>query len=1714
VTPVGELAIRETDLSIPGRGMDLKIERMWGLPTCWQNNAPYGFESSPMDLGKGWFMNFPWISNLLHTWDGRSYTIKWSSNVFENHDGEYFRLVKESNGTYTLYYPSGMVLYFDSSGKLTTIKDANDNVITFAYGAWPVTNPCLYPGPAPDPPYPLSGDWYVANITDTVGRVVRFLYSSNHMLMGLSYCGMTVDYSYNQGLLVSVKDVQGRHSYYEYYCAYGAWLPYKVQNPEGQFKTYKWIRIACNYSDNAFYKFKISEESLYDFDSKLVSQTVSTYCGNFSCTDSSIQVLKDEYGNAKTKSVCTLDSKGRVLSSTLLDMTNAQSTLCSESLSATKDEAKFSGGGYWNGTEFVAHYIFGRIWGIDYYGPHELDNFEVEDGDVEVGNFTHYPGQSGYQYYTTSVSPDKSTITVTTFWTNWTIPQIEKTVYAYNSNSEVIKADKYVGDTSTVSYSTYSRYDDWGNLVYSKDAMGYETFFSYANTETSGVFVDNDGRAKPLFSNLFYGNAVPSNIHSALIGSAKLQDNGTAVESYSKYDSKGNLIESRTVFGQKTAFAQFSGTFEEPSATSFSINLAGVNMQGNATLEISGQPKINQIPKTEAYSKTGNGFDGTGYWENHLHNGKKYFMAYYLFGRAPDFEEGYAEVGPFQHYPGTAGYTGYSVSRNGAKTNVTVTTNYNVPTDYYPVMVSYRFNTQLWEAITQNLYSSVKVHPISASELTAGMNTLYFSESSGNLTKFSWKLCVPIYAPPREDIMTQNAYDSYGNVVSSTDAEGLVTLFEYGSEYGHAYCTRTTVDPNGFNITSSGNYYFDRGLVASITNPEGYATYFEYDNLGRMIRTVNPDGTQLVTVYDDENRTVTSYNELGNFGKTYYNCFGKTIKGEVYLTANEVYAVQTLTYENGALAAMTVFHAPEVVNPASYRYEYDIKGRVVKSILPDGTFTRIEYDDINKTVTVFDANGHKTESKTDRDGNILWVREYYNESAYYLTQYEYDALGHLIEMIDANGQVTTYEYNSIFGSTKTVYPDSTLAQRSFNKIGQTLWAADRDSDNTTYTYDALNRLIQTTRSDLTTVDYMYDNCSRLISASQGNYSYSCKHDSRGRVIWESNTVADPTDIYDVLFDYDAAGRLAKMIYPDGLEVSYEYDNLNRITRLYSGNYTFASFDYNVDNMPNSVSYGNGLNTRYTYDSSLQLAQMLTTDPNQDNLTMLSLDYTYDNIGNILQITDERLTPGGLGICSTETYQYDWLNRLVSANIAGESYTYSYDAVGNRLAETKNGVTTTYQYDSCNRLVSCQNGLSNMTFTYDHTGNLIARIVDNETWQYVYDKGDRLVEVAKEQTLGSYSYDTNGRRICQLEGPTKTITVYSGTNPIWEKISESAVQSMHDYIYGPGGRVAALTSNGVMYYHNDHLSSTRLVTDTSANVLTTMSYGPFGERAEVYGIEDKLGFNGKEEDSQTGLYYYCGRYYDPTIGRFIQEDSVTGAFYNPQSLNKYVYCRNNPLRFIDPTGHMDKTGYYNPETYYDPIIQACMDILDCAIVNADYEASGSENNKLEKERIEKLVELRETKAVLEQYASLMGGLNTIQVGPAMDMTQLICQHGRGTDFAFLGVGMFLDMPGNFAFLIGVDIHVLEEHPNLCITGIMEVAATGGLTLLWRNLGPGRIPIFGGFINAGIGDHDYEVIHYAWEGLTDLVESFVTYFETNWNEIFAFTPFYDTNNFYRC
>jgi RHS repeat-associated protein len=172
------------------------------------------------------------------------------------------------------------------------------------------------------------------------------------------------------------------------------------------------------------------------------------------------------------------------------------------------------------------------------------------------------------------------------------------------------------------------------------------------------------------------------------------------------------------------------------------------------------------------------------------------------------------------------------------------------------------------------------------------------------------------------------------------------------------------------------------------------------------------------------------------------------------------------------------------------------------------------------------------------------------------------------------------------------------------------------------------------------------------------------------------------------------------------------------------------------------------------------------------------------------------------------------------------------------------------------------------------------------------------------TLEEYVYDGDGKRIQVTQDSNPTTYIYSRLTVLYEENTTGTAT----YIFGPTGTLVKRTTVNqeptTYYYHTDYPGSTRLVTDSTKNTISAVTYHPFGEPSTAEGQEHYL-YTGKQKDA-TGLYYYGARFYDPGVGRFLTRDTKG-------KINRYSYCLNNPLKNIDPDG-CESTNWIDGEPW--------------------------------------------------------------------------------------------------------------------------------------------------------------------------------------------------------
>jgi RHS repeat-associated protein len=560
---------------------------------------------------------------------------------------------------------------------------------------------------------------------------------------------------------------------------------------------------------------------------------------------------------------------------------------------------------------------------------------------------------------------------------------------------------------------------------------------------------------------------------------------------------------------------------------------------------------------------------------------------------------------------------------------------------------------------------------------------------------------------------------------------------------------------------------------------------------------------------------------------------------------------------------------------------------------------------------VTDQAGKPRRSLTDALGRLTRVDEPNKDtgvlgdvtSPVQPTSYIYEALDDL-KTVTQGGQTRSFSYDSLKRLTSATNPDSgTVNYTSYDGNGNLLSKTDARGMTTNYVYDALNRLTNKTYqndpSGTPAVSYTYDATS--VSNSKGrltqvgstvsttNYT---GYDAMGRVTASSQSTNGQT--YTFAYGYNLAGGMTSETYPSGRVVNTNYDGagrVNGVTGTGSRNYA-TSILYAPQGGMTSLALGNMLTESTAYNNRLQPTSISVG-------TLVSFGYIYGTSNNNGNVQSQTITAPGLSL--TQTYGYDWLNRLTGMNeTSGWSETFSYDPYGNRTGGSSSSSYMPLQVPTINAQT---NKISAANHSYDPGGNLTQGLgADGLVKTYTYDADNRLLTF--NGSAGTYSYDGDGRRVMKVAGSATTVFVYDARGQMVAEYSNPAPP----------------TSGGTSYITADHLGSTRLVTDSTGTVIARHDYAPFGEEISSviggrggvtgYGVDEGLRqkFTGKERDAETGLDYYGARYYGSNIGKFASPDLApitVRVAVNPQRWNRYSFVINSPITRVDPNGYEDK-----------------------------------------------------------------------------------------------------------------------------------------------------------------------------------------------------------------
>ncbi len=788
--------------------------------------------------------------------------------------------------------------------------------------------------------------------------------------------------------------------------------------------------------------------------------------------------------------------------------------------------------------------------------------------------------------------------------------------------------------------------------------------------------------------------------------------------------------------------------------------------------------------------------------------------------------------------------------------------------------------------------------------------------------------------------VTRYLYDPVDNLTAVIDARNERTDYSYDVLDRLKAISQPAVDVPGEPgpqrpVTRFA--YDPVGNTTVITSPRGFATHLSYDENDNLHTVTDPLAGQTIYNYDNEDNPVSVTDAKGHTTHTAYNKVGLPIQitdplgHSTHLSYDADYNLTQLTDAN---------HHPTI-------YEYDPLHRLVRETNALGHSTTYERDLHGNIIAMADANGHITRYHYDALDRLQAVIDALDHP----TTYEYDPADNLVGITDANNHITRFNYDLRNQLRGEVNPLGQTWQYSYDAVGNLLSRIDGNGDLTRYNYDALNRLAAIEYPDVSSVIFGYDLAGNEIEmcdwlVAEGD-CHRTSYDALNRPLvstdWQGHSLSR---------SYDAVGNLIELMYPNGQPVGYDYDPRNQLSRL--EDHFGQQILYQYDPVGNLITIArpNDTTTAYNYDEANRLVNLTHQ---QATTTFSAFAYQMDRVGNRTQIAELRTFPGDgspVPVTTIKQYRYDALDRLIESNTdQGQALDYDFDWVGNRLnlagvpqkvdptdevapVRPDTAINDTYTYNEANQLTEITHHASRITLQYDDNGNRIEEIetLPDDTIRhttYTYDYENRLTHI-EQTTDGSltlsatYTYDGYGRRVRKnVHHSQFTIEyVFNGLDPVadYETTHDETIAT---YYYWANGGIAQIErlpdpsrsfSGDVHWTHTDGLGSLTDLTDASGTPTNLVYYDDYGQQLTTPTSLTRYSYTGQEYDPETGLYHFYARYYDPSKGVWLSQDSYRGRVRDPRTLHRYGYVGNNPIGYLDLHGWLACSPYLGGASY--------------------------------------------------------------------------------------------------------------------------------------------------------------------------------------------------------
>ena len=736
------------------------------------------------------------------------------------------------------------------------------------------------------------------------------------------------------------------------------------------------------------------------------------------------------------------------------------------------------------------------------------------------------------------------------------------------------------------------------------------------------------------------------------------------------------------------------------------------------------------------------------------------------------------------------------------------------------------------------------------------------------------------------------AYDLDGNCIAQTDAEKNKTEFIYDERNRLI----KTISPTG---AVTAYEYNQEGRLSCIKNAAKQSHTYDYDAMGQLIRETSVSG----------NSTSYEYNAMGKVSavidagkrRTEYEYYpGGQLKKIIFPDGR---SERFIYNKNGRLLRR------QNHNGTTLEYSYDRLNRLVLVRSNLGQEKSYTYDAVGNVTSIKDALGHRTQYAYSKGGKLLSVTDAEENQ----TEYSYDAMGRLAAVCrhdKAHGisRTTQYERDLMGNILCAVNPLGLKEYYDYDKMGRLVRKTDRDGYETQYSYNGEGDLESILYGDGRRAEFSYHPLRKLQEIKDWLGSIRVEWDDAGRMKKIQNQRGE-----EICYTWGALGEKEACLYPDGRKVSYEYDELGRLSRLTEGSREVL-YQYDQEGRLCKKQYPEGLTSTYDYNA-LGLLSRLSYQ--QQGEVLEQYTYEYDQMGNKTSIRKNRnFQTQSVKDNGFYQYQYDALNRLVGVRKDRRLLRrYAYDAFGNRILKEDEGSSIHYHYNAADQMVSLKGAGRTEQREYDGRGNLTAvargqKVIN----RYHYGADNRLEEaVCADGRKAHYQYDGLGNRVGveeyqkdDPENPVKTVeylleitrqyhNLLTKTEITAEKTSSQSFVWDNDILFAEDG-------GNVGFYLQDELGSTMRFLDPQNKEETIYGYDEFGQDLyDTQGQKQPFGYTGYQRDSIAGTYFAQAREYLADVGRFCGEDSIKGQAINPRTLNPYIYCVQNPLKWTDLQG---------------------------------------------------------------------------------------------------------------------------------------------------------------------------------------------------------------------